>query len=150
MLMGSYQGWGGRNYNGQIDEVCIWKRALTQDEIRDHRHLTKENLIETDSDIIAYYQFNEEEGRILDKVGISHASLKGNALRVFSSAPLGGGTSDRQNIAEGGTYNFENTGFIKKHKQIHQINCMFVLFQHSCTIQPQLKNLHFCLLSSCV
>jgi hypothetical protein len=25
---------------------------------------------------------------------------------------LGGGTSDRQNIAEGGTYNFENTGFV--------------------------------------
>ena len=112
MLMGSYQGWGGRNYNGQIDEVCIWKRALTQDEIRDQRHLTKENLIETDDDIIAYYQFNEEEGSILDKVGVSHASLKGNAQRVISSAPLGGGTSDRQNITEGGSYNFENTGFV--------------------------------------
>ena len=111
MLMGSYQGWGGRNYNGQIDEVCIWKRALTQDEIRDHRHLTKEKLIQSDPDIIAYYQFNEEEGSILDKVGISHASLKGNAQRVISSAPIGGGESDRLNVVDGGMYNFENTGF---------------------------------------
>ncbi len=112
MLMGSYQGWGGRNYNGQIDEICIWKRALSQEEIRAYRHLTKENLIETDPDIIAYYQFNEEEGSILDKVGTSHASLKGNATRVTSSAPLGGGTSDRQDVTTGGSYNFENTGFV--------------------------------------
>ena len=111
MLIGSYQGWDGRNYNGQIDEICIWRRALTQNEIRDHRHLTKENLIETDSDIVAYYQFNEEEGNILDKAGISHAALKGNAQRVISSAPLGGGTSDRLTVADGGVYQFENTGF---------------------------------------
>ncbi len=112
MLMGSYQGWGGRNYNGQIDEVCIWKRALSQDEIRTHRHLTKEKLVGTDPDIVAYYQFNENEGGILDKVGILHANLKGNAQRVLSSAPLGGGTSYGIDVSAGGVYNFENTGLV--------------------------------------
>jgi len=69
---GSYKGWGDRNYKGQMDEVCIWKRALTQEEIREYRHLTKENIIETDPDILAYYQFNEMEGGIWKMINKGH------------------------------------------------------------------------------
>ncbi len=35
--IGSYKGWDSRNYRGQIDEVCIWNKSLTQEEIREYR-----------------------------------------------------------------------------------------------------------------
>ena len=110
-LMGSYQGWGGRNYNGEIDEVTLWNRSLSQEEIRDLRHLTKTEEVLNDPTIVAYYQFNETEGSILDRAGIQHAVLNGNAARVNSSAPVGSGTAHRLSVNDQGTYLFENTGF---------------------------------------
>ena len=55
ILIGSYYNWGERYYKGLIEEVTFWKRALSDDEIRLSRHLTKSNL--DDDDLIAYYQF---------------------------------------------------------------------------------------------
>jgi photosystem II stability/assembly factor-like uncharacterized protein len=106
--LGSYKGWGGRYMNGDIDEVCIFSSALSQNQIRELMHLTK-----TPSEwptLHAYYQFNEADGAVLDRVGARHAALGGTATRSNSSAPVGKGSSTRLNVTSGGAYSFGNTG----------------------------------------
>ncbi len=112
MKIGSYQGWGSRNYNGEIDEVAIWNRSLTTEEIRELMHLTKEGSVENDADLLAYYQFNSESATtIFDKSNNQrHATFSGNSSRVESTAPVGGGNSDTQTEANG-TIAFSNVGF---------------------------------------
>ena len=109
MFMGSYQDWGGRNYTGKIDEVRVWNRSLSQDEIRELRHITLTNdIMNADYDLLAYYQFNETEGGILDRKGINHASLAGGAVRESSDGPFGKGDVDRISITTSGAHNFAN------------------------------------------
>ncbi|MGB1318423.1 MAG: LamG-like jellyroll fold domain-containing protein, partial [Flavobacteriales bacterium] len=109
MFMGSYQGWGSRNYTGQIDEVRIWNRSLSQDEIRELRHITlTQDMIDADDDLLAYYQFNESVGGILDRKGINHAALTGGAIRETSDGPFGKGDVDRISIASAGSHMFSN------------------------------------------
>jgi photosystem II stability/assembly factor-like uncharacterized protein len=91
--------WDDRTFNGLIDEVCIYNRALGQNEIRELRHLTRKP--ESDASLVAYYQFNETEGLALDKAGVLHASLLSAATREISSAPVGGGVSQRITINTG-------------------------------------------------
>lgn len=107
--IGSYRGWGSRNMSGEIDEVCIWNRALSQAEIRELMHLTKEDVL-TDQNLLAYYQFNEAGSNVLDRKGLQHASVNGNATKVISTAPVGGGVSERMTVNSSGTYNFAQAG----------------------------------------
>ncbi len=110
MLIGSYQNWGSRNYTGQIDEVRIWNRSLSQEEIRELRHITlTQTMMDADDDLLAYYQFNESEGGVLDRKGINHASLAGGSLRVNSDGPFGKGDVDRITIASTGIHSFPNS-----------------------------------------
>ena len=109
--IGSYKGWGSRNFKGQIDEVCIWNRSLTKDEIRMYRHLTKEGLVENDPDFIAYYQFNQNTAVEHNKAGCINAALAGNVSREVSTAPVGKGTVQMKTVSGGGEYDFEETGF---------------------------------------
>ena len=97
---------GPRRFKGLMDEVCIWNRALSQEEIRALRHLTKKP--EEDSDLVAYYQFNRTDGVVTDRVGIRHADLSGSAARITSTAPLGGGKSEAMIITDGGLKIFED------------------------------------------
>jgi photosystem II stability/assembly factor-like uncharacterized protein/PKD repeat protein len=106
--IGSYNGWNDRNYKGLIDEVCIWDRALSQDEIRLLRHLTK--IPATDPNLIAYYQFNETDGYVLDRSGTRHASLRSGAIRETCTAPVGGGVAAGLDIEGEGNYEFPGTG----------------------------------------
>ena len=106
MMIGSYKGWNSRNFSGQIDEVCIWNRSLSTNEIRESRHLTKEDLVLSDPDLIAYYQFNEMSGSVLDRAGYLHASLHGGAVRVYSTIPVGSGESQILNLSASGNYNY--------------------------------------------
>ncbi len=99
-----------RFFNGLIDEVCIYNRSLSKNEIRDLMHLTKKPL--SDTSLVRYYQFDESSGPILDKVKVGHANLNGGASRVISSGPFGGGNSFRKNISVSGNHDFINTGFI--------------------------------------
>ena len=39
MKIGSYKGWGDRNFNGHIDEVTLWDRALSEEAVS-YTHLT--------------------------------------------------------------------------------------------------------------
>ena len=110
MKIGSYQAWDGRNFRGEIDEVCIWNRSLTQNEIRELRHLTRTGPTPYTDDLVAYYQFNLPNTVIInDRIGLNHASLNGGATKVASSAPVGGGVSDRLTIGADGTITFPNT-----------------------------------------
>ena len=107
--IGSYKGWASRNFTGQIDEVSFWKRALTQEEIRLMMHLTLENKL-GDEDLMAYYQFNEPTGPVLDKKGNLPGELYGTSRRTVSSAPVGSGVSGSAVPDFGGDYQFGETG----------------------------------------
>lgn len=111
MKIGSYQGWGGRNMNGQIDEVAIWNRSLSQEEIREVRHLTHTVDAPTSTDLLAYYQFNlAGSNSVIDKISTNAATLNGGAAKVASSVPVGGGTSAKLTVNGAGNYVFPNTG----------------------------------------
>ncbi|MCB0652024.1 MAG: T9SS type A sorting domain-containing protein [Saprospiraceae bacterium] len=107
MKLGSYKGWGGRNFNGDMDEVCIYDRALSQDEIRELMHLTK--VPSADASLIHYYQFNRASGIVTDRAGNLHATLASGAVRTLSTAPVGGGRSYRMSVTNGGVKVFPNT-----------------------------------------
>lgn len=102
-----------RNFKGQMDEVCIYNRALTTNEIRELMNLTRNNpnsrsLPVTDPSLIAYYQFNEGAGKpTYDKIGTNNINLVGSANKTeISTAPVGGGTFQRLNVTSGGLVDF--------------------------------------------
>ncbi len=106
--VGSYKGWNDRNFKGDIDEVCIYDRAVSQDEIREGRHLTKDPNV--DGSIIAYYKFNRDETFLYDQAGFRNGNITGNAEKLESTAPVGKGVSDLIDVTSAGTYNLPNTG----------------------------------------
>ncbi|MDX1477592.1 MAG: LamG-like jellyroll fold domain-containing protein [Saprospiraceae bacterium] len=108
MRIGSYQGWGGRNFAGLIDEVCIWNRALTPAEIRASRHLIKRPA--EDTTLIAYFQFNADGSTVYNKAGAGDGTLNGGAAKVRSRIPVGPGTSQAMTITATGTYDFDEVG----------------------------------------
>jgi photosystem II stability/assembly factor-like uncharacterized protein len=97
-----------RTFKGLIDEVCVYNRALSQNEVRELMHLTKKPNIDTT--LVTYLQFNETTGTAYDKSGINHVSLAGGASRTTSTAPIGGGFSQRLDINQNNIFNFGNTG----------------------------------------
>ena len=106
--LGSYKTWPNRTYNGEIDEVCMWSRALTEQEIRTYRHIQK-NEVGTDM-IMAYYKLNRSDGLIEDAYGEKDGMISGAAEKIMSTSPTSSGVSDLINIQAGGTYTFPNTG----------------------------------------
>ncbi len=107
--IGSYQNWSGRTFLGEIDEVCVWNRALSEDEIRLQRHLTKNPSL--DATIIGYYQFDQvASGEIVDKASGLDGHLTGNVNIVRSNAVVGAGTSQIVNVTGGGNVPFTNGG----------------------------------------
>lgn len=98
-----------RTMNGLIDEVCIYNRALTQNEIRELMHLTRNNST-VDPNLKAYFQCNESGTNAFDRVGVAHGTLLGTSTHVISTAPVGKGTSQRQSITTNGLKTFATTG----------------------------------------
>ena len=108
-------GWGGRSTNLEMDEVSIWNRALTTDEIRKWRHLTKTNASSSIvKGLVHYYQFNEQAG----DVSINKGAAKGFARyrgasasnHLPSSAPVFSGKSQKLNINAAGKKDFSEVG----------------------------------------
>lgn len=111
MKMGSYKGWGSRNFYGEMDEVAFWNRSLSQEEIRELRHLTLDANSPAIADLVAYYQFNQAgTSEVLDRIGSNHAVMASQAEKVVSTAPVGGGESYRTSINSAGTYALGTTG----------------------------------------
>ena len=61
---------GNDNYtmNGQIDELRVWNKALTADEIKAVCNSPIENP-ESNSNLILYYDFNQSGGDVIDRSG---------------------------------------------------------------------------------
>lgn len=114
VFLGTYgKGYNNRLANLEIDEVCLWNRALSTDEIRKWRHLTKSTAGDPIlTGLVAYYQFNEDVGSIsLNKVGNDYLTYKGSTYsHVSSTAPVFGGLSEKINVTSGGEKNFSTTG----------------------------------------
>ena len=91
--IGSYRGWASRNFNGQIDEVKIWNRSLTLDEVRAQRHLTLSlEDVSSDPDLLGYFQFNESASFLVNKLPSSlHGTYSGGVGLSTSQAPVGSG-----------------------------------------------------------
>ncbi|MCX4694786.1 LamG-like jellyroll fold domain-containing protein [Streptomyces sp. NBC_01408] len=72
----------------ELDEVRVWSRARTADELRRDRHV---RLIGNDPGLAAYYRFDEGSGtRLHDQSDHArHGELLGGPAWVTSSAPLG-------------------------------------------------------------
>lgn len=103
-----------RNFVGEIDEVAIYKRALTDDEIRKMMHLTKNNPkypTQTDADLVAYYQFNEAniKSGVYDRIGSKDAKPLSGVNLTASSAPITSGTFEHINTALSNGNNVFNT-----------------------------------------
>ncbi len=104
LKIGSYKGWV--NYTGLIEEVSIWNKTLSTQEIRELMHHT---LSGSENDLMHYFQFNETSGsEVVDRVAGKHASLVGNANRNISCVPLGIGVSQSQ-PQMGGLMDFTNS-----------------------------------------
>ena len=104
-----------RNFRGEIDEVTVWNRSLTEDDLRTWRHLTKERQADPghalhDPDLVAYYQFNETDNTVYDRVGVKHGKLLNGATSVISTAPVSTGSSTKLTVATGGVYDFTTEG----------------------------------------
>jgi photosystem II stability/assembly factor-like uncharacterized protein len=110
LYLGADPSSGTRRFSGLMEEVCVWNRELSQDEIRKLRHLTK--TPQDDPALLAYYQFNEEIGDALDRSGLRHAFLSGAASRITSTCPVGIGVSARAQVAGAGSYGFTGTGLL--------------------------------------
>ncbi len=88
----------GRFYNypqrfqGDIDEVTVWNRALAANEVQSMKNLS---LNGKESGLVAYWRFNEGSGtNTADITGVGHtAVLINNPVWVGSTAFLGDGTT---------------------------------------------------------
>lgn len=75
-------------FKGSMDEVRLWNKALTENEVRDAM-CTRLNGDE--AGLIGYWNFDELTGSLVnDKSPSGHdGSLQGNPSRVISGAPIG-------------------------------------------------------------
>lgn len=75
-------------FKGMIDELRVWKRARSQQEIRE---TMCQRLKGNEPDLIGYWNFDETEGEILKDLSVNKYDgvLRGNPVRVFSGAPVG-------------------------------------------------------------
>jgi photosystem II stability/assembly factor-like uncharacterized protein/PKD repeat protein len=87
--LGTYHYWSSRNFSGLIDEVSIYARKLSESEIRRLMHLVR---LSDESNLLAYYQFNESHGPTLyEKKSGRDGRLEGGARRAASGALVGPG-----------------------------------------------------------
>jgi photosystem II stability/assembly factor-like uncharacterized protein len=106
---GNDRGNSARTMLGEIDEVRFYNRALTQNEVRELRHLS---YIGGDANCVAYYKFNENNGIAYDRVGTAHTSFVGTATRVAGTVAVEAGQSVRQTVSTAGAKDFAPTGLV--------------------------------------
>ena len=91
----------------KIDELRLWNTVRSTQQIRENMHLS---IKCTESDLVAYYQFNENSGECLDVAGEHHGTLMNNATRIPSDVPVAGGVSVTKDIQLAQNYSFEDNG----------------------------------------
>jgi photosystem II stability/assembly factor-like uncharacterized protein len=93
-------------FKGMIDEVCLYNRALSKEELREKMHLLKDPT--KDLSLKGYFQFNETSGAVWNRASLGSSSFAGTATRATSTAPAATGTSHRMSITTGGVKDFTN------------------------------------------
>jgi hypothetical protein len=75
-------------FDGMLDELRIWNRALTESEVR---QTMCRRLDANEPGLIGYWNFDEISGSQLTDLSVNqfHGALKGTPQRVFSGAPVG-------------------------------------------------------------
>ena len=75
-----------RPYDGSIDEVRIWSRALSQQEIQDKINL---ELSGDETGLVAYYRFNEGSGQnVFDSTASGNNGILGTTTGPDASDPI--------------------------------------------------------------
>jgi gliding motility-associated-like protein len=76
------------HFKGKIDEVRMWNRALSAEDVR---NVMCKRLVGNESGLIGYWGFDELGGGVVNDKSPSghHGTLQGNPVRVFSGAPIG-------------------------------------------------------------
>jgi hypothetical protein len=99
----------GSFFYGKMDEVRIWGKVRSAQEIRENMHLT---LTGQEAGLLAYYQFNENDstGLAQERVGGYDGSLSGDAALVPSGINCGRGGSSQTitGIGSVGVKNFNS------------------------------------------
>lgn len=108
LIIGNDPNSSARTFRGLIDEVCIYNRSLSRDEIREMMHLTKKPA--QDSSLVTYLQFNESSGQAYDRAGLGHVSLAGGASRINSTGPFGGGNAAKASMMANTSYSLPAQG----------------------------------------
>lgn len=85
LYIGSKDDWPSNPFVGQVDEVRIWNRALTQQEIR--QYMCRE-LSGGEAGLVGYWKLNEREGNVA-----GDSSALGNTGRLFGDATFAPSTS---------------------------------------------------------
>ena len=101
-----------RKFHGQIEEVKIWKRALTTAEIREQMHLTSP-ASEADNGLFSYYQFNQSSGTCVDVIRSYDLTLQSSPTYTASMAAVGTGVVTTKTVTSTGVTSFNsptNTG----------------------------------------
>ena len=97
----------GKSFKGEIDEVVVYKTALNTNQIHKLRHLTKDPT--SSLSIIHYLQFNKNFNDVVDiKSGVAGIT-EGQATKIVSNVPAGGGKSYARIVDAAGEYVFNNT-----------------------------------------
>lgn len=76
------------HYKGMIDEIRLWNRSLTQDEVR--QGMCKK-LMGNEPGLIGYWNFDETTGNIVSDKSPNgfNGQIMGGATRIYSGAPIG-------------------------------------------------------------
>ncbi len=103
---GGLPGQGG-NFQGQIDELTMYRRTLDSNEIRSRMHRLRVPEITPDSiafpEPVAYFQFNEQDpSRFYSRYGTATADNAGGTS-VVSTAPIGVGWCEWHELNTGST-----------------------------------------------
>jgi len=99
--LGADPGYGdNRRLVGDIDELSIWERPLSLEEIRSYRHLTLDP--HRDQGLRQYYQFDTPTNRLIDIAGRQDGQIARAIQHVPSTVPVGAGQHTRIATATGG------------------------------------------------
>ena len=80
---------GGPFFNGSLDEVRIYRRALPQVEIQSTKDV---ELVGNESGLAAYYNLNDAGGQVAYDLALGYHGVLGNSLAADSSDPVWVGT----------------------------------------------------------
>jgi len=102
--------WNEDFFDGKIDEIRSWDKALSSTEIQENMYLT---LSGWESGLLAYWQLNEGSGITThDVVSRNNGTLSNMTDEdwIDSTIPIGGGASDSQTVSAPGNVTFTGTG----------------------------------------